>query len=241
MVVKTRAIVLRTTKFGDSQIIVDVLTEEQGRVSFMVRLSKSSKGKFRRQYFQPLTLLAIEYDYRQKANLQKMKDLMVYLPYCDIPFSPIKLPMSMFLAEFISLSTRNEQKDLPLFEFVLNSLLWLDGASGTFANFHIVFMLRMTLFLGFYPNLEDDEQLPYFDLQEGCFAAHAPVHPHFLGPEDALLLRKLMRIRYRTMHLYQMSRLERNRCVDLVLQYYRLHVPNFPDMKTLPVLKELFA
>lgn len=241
MIVKTRAIVLRITKFGDSQIIVDVLTEEQGRVAFMVRLSKSSKSKFRRQYFQPLTLLDIEYDYRQKANLQKMKDLMVASPYCDIPFSPVKLSMSMFLAEFISLSTRNEQENFPLFAFVVDSLLWLDGASGNFANFHIVFMLRMTLFLGFYPNLEDDEQLPFFDLQEGCFVAHAPAHPHFLAQEDTVLLRKLMRIRYRTMHLYQMSRTERNRCVDLVLQYYRLHVPNFPDMKTLPILKELFA
>lgn len=241
MIVKTRAIVLRNTKFGDSQIIVDVLTEEQGRVAFMVRLSKSAKGKFRRQYFQPLTLLAIEYDYRQKANLQRISDLMVSSPYCDIPFSPVKLSMSMFLAEFVSLSTRNEQENLPLFEFVYNSLLWLDGASGNFANFHVVFMLRMTLFLGFYPNLEDDERLPYFDLQEGCFVEHAPAHPHFLGKEDALLLRKLMRVRYRTMHLYQMSRLERNRCVDLVLQYYRLHIPDFPEMKTLPVLKELFV
>ena len=51
----------------------------------------------------------------------------------------------------------------------------------------------------------------------------------------------LFRLSYETMHLYTMSRLDRNRCVEVILQYYRIHVPGFPELKSFSVLQELFA
>ena len=57
----------------------------------------------------------------------------------------------------------------------------------------------------------------------------------------SFLMRDLMRLRFQTMHLYTMSRQERNRCVEVIISYYRLHMPDFPELKTLPILKELFV
>ena len=48
---KTSAIVLRVVKYGDTGLVADMLTESHGRLSFMVRLSKSGKGKMRKQLF----------------------------------------------------------------------------------------------------------------------------------------------------------------------------------------------
>ncbi len=237
---KARAIVLHSIKYGETQLIVDVFTDTNGFLSFIVKIPKSAKSRMKRQYFQPLSLLSIEFDYRPKANLQHFKDVSIAVPFISIPFSPYKLSISIFLAELLDVCLRNEQKNESMFLFVFNSILWLDKAEKACANFHVVFMMRLTIFMGFFPNIEEQAGR-YFDLQEGCFVNYVPVHSFFLNAEDAARLRQLFRLRYETMHLYAMSREERNRCVDVILSYYRLHVSGFSDLKTYSVLKELFV
>ncbi len=241
MIVKTRAIVLRSVKYGDAQLIVDLFTEELGRISFSVRLPKSPKARIKRQYFQTMTILDIEFDYRHKAKLQQLKEVSIGVPFSDIPFSPYKLSITMFLAEFLCYSTRNELVHVSLFRFLVNSMEWLDLAREDFANFHVVFMIRLSLFLGFFPNMESSEAGDFFDLEEGRFVADIPIHRHYLDISDSRKMKKLVRLSYSTMHLYSMSRVERNTCVRVILEYYRLHVPDFPEMKTFSVLQDLFV
>lgn len=241
MTTKTKAIVLHTVKFGDSKLIIDFYTEAMGRLSFVVRISKSAKAKMKRQYFQPLAILNIEFDYRAKASLQQLKDAYVAVPYADIPVSPYKITIALFLSEFLTYSTRNEQANAPLFLFLQQSMEWLDTSTANFSNFHIVFMVKLTIFLGIYPNLSDDAEESVFDLQEGKFVPHVPLHGDHISGTDTYRLKALARLNYQTMHLYTMSHQERNMCVEMILRYYRLHLPAFPEMKTLSVLKELFA
>ena len=241
MEVKTRAIVLQTIKYGDAQLIVDFFTEKLGRLSFMVRIPKSSKGRLKRQLFQPLMLLQLEFDYRPKSNLQRIREASIGYAFIDIPFSPYKLAISMFLAELLSYTTKNEQANASLYLFMQDSIEWLDRMEGSFSNFHIVFMIRLTFFLGFSPNIESGMSGDYFDLVDGCFVPYVPTHVHYLNREDSLRLVALLRLEYKTMHLYTMSRMERNRCVEVILEYFKLHVPGFPEMRSFSVLKELFA
>ena len=153
--VKTRAIVLRTVKYGDNAIIADLLTEAQGRVSFLVRIPKTARGRVRRQHFLPLTLLSIDYDFRLRRSSQRLREVRIDQPYLHIPINPSKQAILLFLAEFLTYATRDEQQNVPLFLFIRSSLLWLDETEARFANFHLVFMARMSRFLGFWPTLED--------------------------------------------------------------------------------------
>ncbi len=241
MTTKTKAIVLHTTKYGDNKIIVDFFTEAMGRLSFAVSLSKSAKAKLKRQYFQPLAILSIEFAYRPKANIQQLKDACIEYPYTDIPVSPYKISLTLFLAEFLTYSTRSEQSNAPLFFFLQKSMEWLDASEGNYSNFHLVFLIKLTRYLGIYPNTENYVRGAVFDLQEGKFITHTPLHGNFLAGKDCERLLTFMRLSYQSMHLYTMSHHERNMCVEMLLKYYRLHLPVFPEMKTLPVLKELFA
>jgi DNA repair protein RecO (recombination protein O) len=126
---------------------------------------------------------------------------------------------------------------------------WLDAASTGYANFHLTFLMRMSRFLGFYPNLSltpipsqnGEEGTIYFDLREGRFCSLAPTHSDFLQPDEARLIHLLMRMDFPTMHLFQLSRHERNRITEVLLQYYQLHIPQFPALKSLSVLQELWA
>lgn len=241
MLQKTRAIVLNTLKYGESQIIVDLFTESHGRLSFMLQAPRSRRGAVRSSLFQPMTILSVVMDYRPTRRLNRIREAQAAFPFVSLPFDARKLSIALFLAEFTSYATRSEQQNEQMYAFVENSVRWLDACGGDFANFHIVYMLHLTRFVGFFPNVDDTQDGACFDLREGRFVAHAPAHPDFLAPGEAGKIRMLMRFNYSTMRLLQLSRVERGRIVDVIIAYYRLHQPDFPEMKSLPVLKALFA
>ena len=240
MQTKTQAIVLHSLKYGETRLIVDMFTRSHGRLSFIVSLPKSPKGKIRKQFFQPLSLLEIETDVRPRLQLQKLSDVRLLYPFSTIPFEPEKLAISLFVAEFLYYAMRGEQQNVPLFDYVTDSIQWLDGQDSRFANFHLVFLMRLSRFLGFYPNLDDYSAGDYFDLRESIFLPAPPVHRDFLQPEEAQKVQLMMRMDYATMHLFQMSHTERNRLLEVALSYYRLHIPDFPELKSLSVLQELY-
>jgi DNA repair protein RecO (recombination protein O) len=240
MLTKTQAIVLHSIKYGETRLIVDMFTKEYGRLSFIVSLPKSPKSKIKKQYFQPLAMLEIETDVRPRLQLQKLSDVRLLHPFSTIPFSQHKLSISLFVAEFLYYALRGEQQNALLFDYIVNSLQWLDGQDGRFANFHLVFLMRLSRFLGFYPNLDDYTVGDYFDLRESVFMAVPPIHHDFLQPQEAEKVQLMMRMDFPTMHLFQMSHTERNRLLEVALSYYRLHLPDFPELKSLTVLQELY-
>ena len=241
MLVKTKAIVLHSFKYGESRMIVDMFTEEAGRLSFIISIPKTSKGRIKKQYFQPMTLLEVECDVRQNVQLQKLKDAHLLTAYTSIPFSPEKLALSLFIAEFLYHALRSEQQDKLLFAYVCDSMQWLDTVEVGFANFHLTFLMRMSRFLGFYPNLDDYVDGCVFDLRTATFSLQVPTHRDFLDNHDSQLIHTLMRMDFPTMHLFQLSHHDRNRITEVLLHYYRLHIPQFPELKSLGVLQELWA
>ncbi len=241
MLVKTEAIVLHSFKYGETRLIVDVFARESGRLSLIVALPKTQKSRLKKQYFQPMTLLELEYEQHQRTQLQKLKDARLLMPWASIPFSAEKLALSLFVAEFLYHSLRSEQQDEWLFAYICDSMQWLDMATQGYANFHLTFLMRMSRFLGFYPNLDEYHEGCVFDLRAGTFTDTAPLHSDILPAAEARLIHLLMRMDFPTMHLYRLSRHDRNRIVEVLLQYYRLHIPQFPELKSLHVLQELWA
>ena len=241
MLVKTKAIVLHSFKYGETRIIVDMFTREAGRLSLIATMPKTQKSRLKKQYFQPMTLLEIEYDERQRTQLQKLKDAHLLTAWTSIPFTPEKLAISLFIAEFLYHALRSEQQNPSLFAYISDSMQWLDMAKSSYANFHLTFLMRLSRFLGFYPNLEmEEEPTLYFDLREGRFCTAVPLHRDFLAPDEARLIRQLMRMDYLNMHLYRLSRHDRGRISEVLLHYYSLHIPQFPELKSLRVLQELW-
>jgi|SRR3712207_3513249 len=240
MLTNTSALVLRSVKYGDSQVIVDMLTQELGRVSFIERIPKTARGRVKKQFFQPLTLLDITLDFRPAMRLQHLKDVRMAFPWQSVSYDVYKTSIALFIAEFLYYATRGEQQNPLLFDYVVHSVQWLDGAEADFANFHLVFMMRLSRFIGFFPNLEDYQEGCFFDLQSGEFTHSVPLHAYFLRPEEAARVGVLMRMNYESMHLFRLNRMERNRIAQLILTYYQLHVPDFPVLKSFAVMQELF-
>lgn len=234
-------IVLRSFMFGDTKMMVDVLSREEGRLSCVCKVGGSRGGRSRRQMFQPLSLLELTLERKSAGALPLVRDVQLSSPFSSIPFDAYKLSVSMFLAEFLGAVTRSEHNSPLLYDYVRDGVLWLDEVRANYSNFHLVFMIRLTRFVGFYPNLDNYSEGCSFDMLNGCFVHGCPGGKGVLGVEDSKKMFLLMRMSYPTMHLFSMSRMERNRCLDVILEFYRLHVPDFRDLKSLPVLRELFV
>lgn len=241
MVTTTLAIVLKVVKYGESQLVVDLYTLADGRISVICHASRSGKAKIQRRVFQPMSFLEVVYVVSKKAGLARLKEAAVSQPFVSIPADAAKLGQILFVAEFLGYALKGEQADKTLFDFIQTSVLWLDAAKNGYANFHLFFILRMSRFLGFFPNLEDYRPGFYFDLQGGYFVDTLPWHTDYLSLADASALVNLMRMTLTTMSRFKMSRVERNRCLALAMQYYRLQLPDFPEMKSTEVLMGLFV
>lgn len=238
---KSRGIVLHTLRYTDEQLIADVLTEQQGCVTMMVRISRSKRAAVRHSLFQPLAILDLEWTHRPRANMQRPQSVQVAEPFASLPYDPIKLSIALFVAEVLHHAVRVEQMDEDLYRYVEKSVLWLDASTRGYSNFHLLFLLRLTHFLGFLPNVVQAEVGSYFDLRSSCFVLQQPDHPDFLLPAEAQLLPKLLRMRYDTMRFFRFSGADRSRLLEAINTYYRLHLPNFPELKSLAVFRELFS
>lgn len=238
---KSKAIVLRTLRYNDEALIADLLTEQCGCVAMMVRVSRSKRAAVKHVLFQPLAVLEVEWEHRPKANLQRPNQVQTALPLMSLPYDPHKSAIALFLAEFLHYALRGEPDSADLFAYVIRSVEWLDTCESGFANFHLVFLLRLTRFLGFMPNVEDARLGDYFDLRSSVFVHERPLHADYLLPADAALVPKLMRMRFETMRVFRFSGNDRSRLLEAINTYYRLHVPDFPELKSLAVLKMLFG
>ena len=231
MELKTRAIVLRTVKYGENKLIIDFLTRDVGRESSVWKFSGERRIKVARQLFQPLAILVKEAVTNFEARLACV--------YTSLPFDGIKLSLAFFVAEFLTYATRDLHNDKPLYDFVEQSLLWLDASERGVANFHLMFMMRMSRFLGFFPDMSTHRKGYIFDLREGRFCGEMPAHGDILMPDDADKMHILMRMTPSNLHYFKMTQKERNQVVDFSLKFYRLHIPQFGEMKSLSVLRTL--
>lgn len=248
-----RGIVLRTVKYGDSSLIVDLFTDSHGRQSFMTTTTRTKRSVHSVSFWQPLAMVEFSAELRPNAGrLPRPTDVRTYYNYSDLPFSPVKSTLALFLAEFLSAALREEKENLPLYYYIESSLQWLDLAdsSASCANFHLAFLMHLSRFLGIYPNLDVDEVSPrsalfgshlYFDLMAGTYCDRQPSHSHYLKDAEAQALPRLFRMDYSTMHIFRFSQSERRRILLVLNEYYRLHIPDFPELKSLEVLHELYS
>ncbi len=239
MLEKTRGIVLHSLRYNDDSMIVEVLTEERGTVSFLVRVTHSKKSNVKAQLLRPLTILELDIDYRQQRSLQRIRDMRVCVHYISIPYEPLKECVALFLGEFLYYALRNEDRNERLFLFLLHSLDWFDAASENYANFHLALLIKLTRYLGFWPNCEGRREYDFFDLQESSFTAFRPVHGQCLNAEESEWVPRFLKMNYSTMRFFKMSRQQRSYVLDVLCHYYRMHIPEFPSLKSLDVLRTI--
>ncbi|MDR0428046.1 MAG: DNA repair protein RecO [Dysgonamonadaceae bacterium] len=241
MLYKTRGIVLQIVNYSDAYSIIHIYTEEFGPVSYLTARLKGKKTHIPKSIFYPLSVLDLEVDHRHRREIQRLKEAKQHVFPDSLLTNPIKSTISLFLAEFIGKVIKEAQANKILFDYIFQSLLILDLTEKEYANFHLVFMIRLSRFLGFHPDAGNYRQGMFFDMQEGTFVSCKPNHIHFLNSDESKLFFNLLRMNYENMSKFKFSRHERKAIIYRILEYYRLHLSTIPDLKSLEILHEVFG
>lgn len=219
-----------------------MFTESHGALSFMVKVPQSRRAVVRGVLLSPLNQLEIDMDYQEDKKLQRLIEAHVGEPYRTLPYNPMKETIALFLSEFLYHTLKEEQTNESLFAYLTDSLLWLDNREQAYANFPVTFLIRLSRFLGFWPNTDHREgEMCVFDLMDADMKTTLPPHGFYLKPEEAAMVPLLMRMDFSTMHLFRFSRSQRARLMQVLNDYYRLHVPHFPELKSMAILREVLS
>ena len=242
MLETTHGIVLHFNRFNDDSAIVDIFTLSRGSVSFLVRDRRGQRrNSLHATLLRPLNIVELVFDYHPSASLQRIQEFHIAHCYTSLPYNPIKETIALFLSEFLHNVLRSEVKNTDLYHYILYNLQWFDTTNEGMANFHIAFLTRMTYFLGFWPNIDKKNKQPFFDLKESIATDTEPSHNFFLKGEEVAIMPKMLRMNVRNMHRFLLTRQQRNRMLDVLTLYYRLHVPEFRDIRSLAVLREVLS
>ena len=240
MLYKTKGIVLHSIPYNDKYAIVHVYTEAFGRTSYLVSRVRGKKSNVSKALFMPLSTLEMEVEHFNKRDLHRIKECRICFPINNICRDPVKNALALFLSEILCRAVRNTEADPRLFTYLYESIHLLEYADKGIANFHLVFLLGLLHHLGIFPNTESYVDGSYFDLMNGIFTVQPHLHSHYLNPSESIFFARLLRINYENMSLYGFSRQDRITIIRHILEYYRLHIPDFPEIKSLPILQSLF-
>lgn len=241
MLHKTRGIVLKTTLYSESSVVVQIFTEQFGIQSYMINGVKKPKAKIRMNMLQPLHLLEMVVYHKPNAGIQRVAELRPAPVFRSIPYDIIKSTIVQFLNEVLYKSIRQQTTDGYLFDFIFSALCWFDETEEMNVNFHLAFLLKLSRFLGFAPSTETQGGRRYFDLQEGAFRSSIPVHAYFLDEQDASLFIALFTLSFEKIKELNMENSTRRSILDKILVYYTLHTASFGDIRSHQVLEDVLA
>jgi DNA repair protein RecO (recombination protein O) len=241
MLHKTRGIVLYNLNYSDTYTIVHILTEEFGPVAYLTAKAKGKTSRVPKALFHPLSVVELEAEHQNLREIQRLKEAKSHFPLVSIRNNPVKSAICIFLAELIGKVMKDRQPDKPLFDYILHSIQILEWTEKNYANFHLVFMIHLSRFLGFYPDNRDYRKGMYFDLQNGIFVRYKPYSAHFLNPDESTVFFNLLRINYENMVGFKFSGNERKAIIYRMIEYYRIHLHVFSEIKSLEILHEVFG
>ncbi len=239
MLRKTKGVVLSRIKYGDSSVIVRIYTKENGLQSYIIKGIRNKKRKV--NLLQPLFLVEVESYHKQSRSLQFAKEFTTYYNYKSIPFDITKSAVILFITEILVKTLKEEEKNIPLFDFLESTLIFFDNPEYEHKNLHLFFVINLTKHLGFFPNIKTYKPLYFFDLTEGCFTDTKPDNNLFIDKRYCELFYMFCNVRPEDFHKINISKKDRNYILDKIMQYYAVHSEGFVSPKSLPVLTEVFS
>lgn len=245
MVHKTKGIILRTVKYGETSLVVSVFTELFGLQSYIVNgiRTVSKKGVTKAGFFQPAAILDLVVYHNEFKNLQRIREFRWAYLYKNVLSDVRKNAVALFMIELVTKCLKEPEANAELYYFVEDSLIHLDEASDTVAaNFPLFFSLHLAVFFGFRISDEYSDEKHFLDLQEGVFTDTQPQHPNYLQDKSAEVASYILKVMQpEELEDVRLNQEFRRSLLQALEVYYASHIPEFGTMKTLPVLREMMS
>ena len=237
---KVEGLILRRIRYGDSSLILKIFTRAGGSQSFIASVSKKARGKgLQNSVLQPLQAISGVAQSTPKSELLRLKEARLAYHYQSLRHDPVKNCLGLFLVEVLQYILRQEEPQPPLLDFLLNGLQELDQTDKPVGHFHLVFLMRLLDHLGVAPPAVQSG--PYLDLQEGHFREDEALHPHWIQGVVLTQWQELRGLPFEDWWHFQVHASERRRLLSALLDYFRLHVQDFGELRSRKVLREVLA
>ena len=237
---KLRGIVLNTIRYSDKHNIVHIYTDGRGLMSFAVPIGKTQAARMRNAMLMPLSLVSLEAAVTNGRDLARMRELQRNYPLASIYSDPVKNAIALFISELLAHVIQEPEGNPYLFSYIEQAVQLLEQMHGQVANFHICFLYHLGAHLGIQPNLESYSKDYWFDMTEGVFVPAAVRGHALLQPQEAQVIHLLSRMTFSNMAVFRFTREERNRMLDVIINYYRLHNAAIGTLRSPDILKQLF-
>lgn len=246
---KTRGIVLRSVKYGETSVIVLILTEKFGIQSYLVNgvRAVSKKGSGKSVYFQPSAILELIVYHNELKQLNRLREFSWAHVYRTVLSDVVKNAVALYMVELLTKSLKQPESNADLFHFAEDCFVNLDeGEASITANLPLFFALHLAGILGFRIHASSrqslDEEPLFLDLQEGSFFNQRPAHPHYLEGRLAIHARELQQVQQpEELKQIRLNQETRRELLHAFEKYYSLQVQDFGKMKTLPVLEAILG
>jgi len=240
MQIQTNAIILRQIRHNDKASIVSVYTRSHGRLSLMAYGLSSKKSPGKLALLQPLSITEITAEHHPGRDIGTLKEISSVNPLLNLRTDPVKNALVFFITELLANILRHPEEDDYLFEFITKAITELNDCTTSVADFHLIFMVKMGALLGIEPNNQQIDA-PFFDMLNGHFCLTPPNHEHYLDKTLTATLRQLMQCESYSNNSITLNRQHRNVMLNKLLEFYKLHLPDFHTIKSAAILQEIFS
>ncbi|MBI5859074.1 MAG: DNA repair protein RecO [Sphingobacteriales bacterium] len=242
---KTKGVVLRTVKYGETSLVVTMFTELFGVQSYLINGVRTStkKGTGKANVFQPAAILDLVVYHNELKHLNRIKEFKWAILYQHIFSNVPKNAVALFMVELLTKCLKQPESNPELFHFAEDCFSHLDKSGGAIAaNLPLFFALHLPFHFGFRITDNFSEQNIFLDLQEGIFVSKQPGHPHFLDDKQAAVTSQLLKVMQpKELEDIKLNHDFRRHLLQRYEDYYRLHIQDFGTMKSLPVLREVLG
>lgn len=229
-----RGIVIQRFSYSETSLIIHCFTENEGLKSFLFQGAKKKKGVV----LLPLSPIEFAYYQKEESQLAKMTDATLYQSFATIPFDPVKSTVVFFQVEILANVLHEGVVDKHLYAYLVEELAWLDE-NNTLANYPIYWLLEMSQQLGFYP-LKTEEKTPYFDLENGEFLPYIPSNFTYKSGNEVDILGSLLGLPKEVILHFSIPKGLRKQVLQLLLVYFKHHIPNFNPSNSLEVIESIW-
>ena len=226
-----KGIVVRTIKYGETSLILDLFTEEKGLISCIAGGIRKKRSTMPPAAFQLLQVIKATIYFKDNERLSRIKEVQPLALHHQLIDDPVKRVIVLFLAELLQKSVKEKEAREDLFHFLTTQLAHLNNLTDHIANFHLLFMLELSRYLGFYPIQNYNEDFVYFDVIDGQFVMK-PDARRTLSDEESRELNKLFALSIDDLSIANLSNNDRRSILQSMIKYYQSHIEGFGEMKS---------
>jgi DNA repair protein RecO (recombination protein O) len=239
MILSTKGVVLHSIDYSETSIIAKVYTEQLGLQSYIAKGVRKKGARMKRNLFAPLSIIQLIANHKEGDGLRVMREASCEHQLNNIATDMAKTAVSIYISELLTRAIPSQMSDPNLFHFIEDAILELNACTGSVSGFPLGFTVGLTQFMGLDPHNNFDAGNSYFDMIGGNFSPHPPDHAYYFSSPLSNNFSEILKVVNAGVISIKADYRTRIELLTRMLEYFRIHIPTFGEIKSVQVLSDV--